>query len=175
MKTLFQRYKYAAALYAVVVLSASVIIVTATTKPTGRQDGAAALPRVVSKIKQIEVLSAYLKQGDDSAAVAIQIRNNSDKAVIAITIESGNKKDSSGITRSRSLGDKEPGAVIEPYGTIIMELPLSYVLPGHPVRVAGVLYADGTEAGDDFTLEAMRRLRGREKAKADAKKQEPPQ
>lgn len=125
------------------------------------------LPQVVSKVRNLEIVNSTIqKPGLPGAAAAIEIRNNSDKAVIAITLESGNDTDAYGINRNGFNGDSKPATVIEPHSTVVMEMEFANLLPDSPIKVAGVIYADGTEDGDIATLGTMHRQRDRERAKA---------
>ena len=185
MKIRYQRYKYPVALYAAAVLSASAVIVAAS-KPASQRATEDALPPVISQVKGIEVLSVAGKREGERKVVVIELRNNSGKAVTTIAIESAtaDNKEASGITSSSPNDNEGWEAIIEPYGTTTKEFPLSYVKPGQPVQVVGAVYADGTEEGDDYTRESMRRSRDetlasmrrrRDEVKAKAKKGGNPQ
>ncbi|HVF56402.1 MAG TPA: hypothetical protein VM934_09645 [Pyrinomonadaceae bacterium] len=119
------------------------------------------LPEIISKVKTLKVVSATIKgENGSSPTVVIEIRNNSDKPIIAVAIESGNDRDASGVTLNGFKSEDEPPLIVlKPYSTITMRLPLSSVMPGHPIKVGGVMYADGSEDGDEDTLETMRRQR----------------
>jgi len=130
------------------------------------QQGKTKLPVIISKSKNLEVVGVtILNEGEPHAAVALEVRNNSDKAVIAVAIVSGDDKDASGITTNGfPEGDDPPFIVMEPYGTRTFEMPLSNLLPGKPLKIGGVAYADGTEEGDKMTLETMHGQKERSKA-----------
>jgi hypothetical protein len=135
------------------------------------------VPKIISKVKNLEVISTAIKrQGEPSAVVVIEIRNNSDKPIIAIAIESGDEKDAAGVsTDGFKSGDEPPSIILPPHGTITMEMPLSNLLPGKPLKIAGVMYADETEDGDELTRKTIRGHKESAKAKGSAKKGEPPQ
>jgi hypothetical protein len=124
-----------------------------------RQQAAAYPPKVISKVKNLEVVSVTVEQESPhpEPTVVIIIRNNSDQAVVSVAVESGDDKDASGIsTDGFKEGDEPPSAVIEPYGTIKMEMLLSNLLPGKPLKVSGVMYADGSVDGEKLTIETIR-------------------
>ena len=154
------RYLIATCLLLVIALSVISVNVTKS------QQGKTKLPVIISKSKSLEVVRATIvNEGEPTAAVALEIYNNSDKAVIAIAIESGDAKDGSGITKNGfPEGDSPPFSVIEPYGTITLEMSVFNLLPGKPLKIGGVVYADGTEEGDKITLETMHRQREHSKA-----------
>lgn len=154
---------------AVLLLLASVTVASIWTfKARGKQQPDK-LPPVISKVKDVEILSATIKGSD----VVLIVRNNSYKSVIAITIESRNETDASGINfNTVSFGNDMPHIIIEPYGTYTLSMSLSNVLPGAPVQIGGVMYSDGTQDGDERTLETMRGQRAHKKAN---RKGAPPQ
>lgn len=130
-----------------------------------RQQSPTQTPKVISKVKNLEVLNVTVKgEGEPNPALAVVIRNNSDQTVVAVSLESGDDKDSSGICANGFHGgDEPPFPIIEPHGTKTLELLISNLLPGKPIKVSGAIYADGSEAGEETTLEYMRELRGRAK------------
>ncbi len=124
------------------------------------------VPKVVSKVKDLEVSGVRLtREGEQTAALAIEIRNSSAKPVVAVSVESGDEKDASGVDINGDTSDGPPETIIEPYGTRTVEFPLSDVHPGKPVKVSGAVYADGSEDGEELSLRSMRQHRERDKAK----------
>ena len=116
------------------------------------------VPKVISRVKNLEIISTSLKaEGEPGAALAIEIRNNSDRPIIAITIESGDEKDASGVsTDGFKGGDEPPNVILPPHGTITMEIEVSNLLPGKPLKVAGVMYLDGTDDGEEVAKKTLR-------------------
>ena len=119
------------------------------------------LPPIISKVKTLEVVNAKLKgAGTHDAIVEIEIKNNSPKPIIAVAIESGDKKDASGTTLNGfNEGDVPPNIVVKPFEVFQMYFSLANVRQGHPIRIGGVVYADGMEEGDEITLGTIRRQR----------------
>jgi len=119
------------------------------------------VPSVISQVKALEVIRWDLVDaGARHAGVVVKIKNNSGKPIIAVTLESGDDKDASGLTLNGIHEvDKTPSVVVKPDETFEIRFALSQVLRGCPIRVAGVFYADGTEDGDEKTLEGMRSQR----------------
>lgn len=124
-----------------------------------------AVPHVVSKVKNLDIVSVTIqREGTPDAIAVIEVQNNSGKPIIAFAVESGDDKDASGNTiNGFGEGGSPPVVVLEPYQTRKVTFPLSNVQPGHPIRVAGVMYADGTEDGDEITLGTMRRQKAHHK------------
>lgn len=129
-------------------------------------------PKVISKVKDLEVISTTIKRQDEpDAVVAIEIRNNSDKPIIAIAVESGDEKDASGISTDGFRGeDQPPSVILPPHGTIVMEMTVGNLLPGKPLKIAGVMYLDGTEDGDELTRKTLREHKEKAKIKSPEKK-----
>jgi hypothetical protein len=125
------------------------------------------LPPVVSKVDDLTVLSAKIEnQGKEDAGVAIEIRNETKKAVTAVTLTFGEVS----IGEDGGIFSDVPSIIIEPQGTLTIRFPLSNLEKDVPVYVAGVIYADNSEKGDDVVLELMHQQRNSEKLKRDSKK-----
>jgi len=123
------------------------------------------IPKVISKVKSLEVIGVTIRnQGDQDAVAVIEIRNNSDKAITAISIEAGDDKDAAGVSVTGFKGgDEPPIIVLQPHGTIKMRMPLSNVPPNSQIKVGAVMYADETEEGDEATLGTLHRQKEHEK------------
>lgn len=114
-------------------------------------------PKIISKVSDIEVLNVHIQNDGSDELVIVEIHNNSYKPIIALTVESRNDKEASGINLHRfGSGDEPPGVVLQPNESTIVKLPLSYLKPNTHFQVGGVMYADGSEEGDESTLRTMR-------------------
>ncbi|HVF44066.1 MAG TPA: hypothetical protein VM936_13675 [Pyrinomonadaceae bacterium] len=114
-----------------------------------RKQEPVSLPQVISKVKTLEVKGvSLLRAGEPTAQVAVEIYNNSDKPIISLSMETGPKGNGSGVSKDRFNASGSPEVILQPYGTITMKMPMSNVRPGEPIRVAAVMYADGTTEGD---------------------------
>lgn len=132
-----------------------------------RQSQELNLPKVISKVKTLEVVGVSVRRGGEpTAALAIEIHNKSDKPVTAFSVESGDEGDASGIDINGEISDGQPAAVIEPYGARTVELPFGDIHPGKPVKVGGAIYADGSEDGEEVILRSMHDHRKRDKAES---------
>lgn len=129
------------------------------------------LPTVVSQVPNIEVVNSYIEnRGKPGAEAAIEIRNNSNKGILEITVVSGDKTNSTGLT-SRIEDESDASSVlVAPYGTYTIHWSVGEIMADLPIRVAGVLYVDGSEAGEDTTLGTMRGQREHDKAERSARK-----
>lgn len=112
------------------------------------------LPKVISEAKGIEVVNVRIKE---DLTLIVTVRNNTDKAITALTLQAGDGRDEDAVTvAGYREGDEPDIVIIKAHATYDMDMPLNYVRPGRPVRVSGVSYEDGTEEGNDKTLELMR-------------------
>lgn len=130
------------------------------------------LPVIISKVKRLEVVDAtVLNEGQDGASVAIKIKNKSDLPVYFVALTNGVIKESEyGISRDGLDVDGEPQVVIEPRGTITMNMPLANLDGRFPIILSAAGFADMTEEGEESVLEYMRDVRVRGKAERAAKK-----
>ena len=117
------------------------------------------VPKIISNVKTLEIVEANLREeGTTNAFVEIKIRNNSDKPIIALALESGDENNAAGnMLNGFHYGDEPPTIIIQPHETYQTDFPLANVMPGFPIRIGGVMYADETEDGDEITLKSMRR------------------
>lgn len=126
----------------------------------------ATLPLIVSNVKDIEVVKATLKnKGTPDAVASIELKNKSNKAILAVSVETGRPDEAYGVTvNGFSEGDEAPEAVIQPHGFLMVEFSLYNIKPGDPIRVSGVVYADGSEDGEKTALETIHGQRERAKS-----------
>lgn len=130
------------------------------------------LPPVISKVKKLQVLNAFIvRKGSPSASVVIEILNESDVAVTGFTVA----HDDITVGQDGGIFNDEPLTVIEPHGTTTLSIPLSNLQEGEPLVIAAVFWADGTEEGQEDILKWERLDRARAKAKRAAKKGAPQQ
>jgi P pilus assembly chaperone PapD len=149
------------------------VVATATLR-----QGSTKPPKVVSKVRQLEVTSVTIENPGESPgeAVVIEIFNNSDRPVLALSIESGDDKDTSGIAASGFVEDP-PLVVIQPYGRIIRRMPTQNLLPGKPLKVSAAIFADGGVEGEPHAKDALRKYKERDEKERDKKneqKNDPP-
>src|ERR687884_534624 len=144
MKPHSNRVRYILITFLLVLAAAGVVGVAAVL----RQRPGNEVPNVVSKVKDLEVVGVRLiREGEQTAALAIEIRNKSAQPVVAVSVESGDEMDVSGVDINGVTSDGPPETIIEPYGTRTVEFPMSDIHRGRPIRVGGAVYADGSEEG----------------------------
>jgi hypothetical protein len=134
------------------------------------KDWLTSTPRVMSKVKDLEIINARIvRAGTDAPGVTFEIRNNSNRAVMAVDIMCGE----AGITKD-GLGDEEhPTVIIEPYGTLAAEMN-DELSPGLPIVLSGATFEDGTEEGSETSLKAIQRGRKHERARLKAEREGKP-
>jgi hypothetical protein len=142
-----------------------------------RQQDSRKLPKIVSKVKHLEVSSVTIEnQGQPGEVVVIEIFNNSDRPVLALSIESGDDKDISGIATNGFSVDP-PGVIIQPYGTTTMRMETANLLPGKPIKVSAAIFADGSVEGEPHGKDVLRAHKERDEKERDKKndqKNDPP-
>ena len=112
------------------------------------------LPPVISSIKGIEVVSAFI---DEHGRANITVVNKTGKGITALAISSGNFtfSDDNALTQSATL--------IPPYGSYTFEEPVSNLRARTALRVSAVLYDDETEEGDTDVRKNIHAGRDKEK------------
>lgn len=174
MTTNLRKIKTTVLVCATILIAASVYRVTAVKRSPRQQQPQIqyvtdTLPRIVHKVAKLKIVRATLENaGTPEARVILKFRNNSEVAVTAFTITNGDFS----VGKDGGISVDEPVNVIEPHGTTMLDIPASNFERDVPIILAGVLYADGTEEGQDIVLEMMRDMRAREKAKRDQQKGE---
>jgi hypothetical protein len=114
------------------------------------------MPRVFSKVKNLEVVNATIINPDTPyVGVRVEIRNNFYLAVMAVDVVAGE----GGITRNGLHDEEHPIVVIEPYGMTTVDITFSEMTPGAPLVVNAATYADGKEEGESASLELMHKVR----------------
>ena len=127
-------------------------------------------PEVVSCVKTLKVIKRLIKNGGTPhASVTVEVENTSDLGIIAVSLDSKKGKDTYTV-RTSTFGADEPTVVIKPHETYTLRMELSNVFPNEPLQIGSVMYVDGTEAGCDASLKAMRNSKTlHERQKAESK------
>lgn len=127
------------------------------------------LPPIISKIKTLEVVNArIINPGTRDALVLIDVKNNSPRPIVSVNVESGDKKDTSG-TMISGFGIDPPKIIIEPFGMYTLDFPITSIIRGLPIRISGVIYANGSEDGEPRSRENMRKTNENERIKHNKK------
>ena len=174
MRLNLQKIKTTVLVCAMILFAASVVRITAVKRSARQQHPQIqyvtdTLPPIVNKTGKLKIIKAALKNpGTPEAMVVLKIRNKSDVAVTAFTITNGDFS----VGPDGGISVDEPVIVIEPHGTTIEEIPAGNFERDVPIILAAVLYADGTQEGQDIVLEMIHEQRATEKAKRDKQKGE---
>ena len=125
---------------------------------------------------KLKVVGATVRDpGTPAATAVVEIRNKSDLAVMTVQISTKSTKDGGDWTSFGIDGLEDPdnvGVVIPPNGTKTLEMRLSNMIPDVPLVVSAAFFADGTEAGDKWSLDAIRAVRAHRQQLLKAKKRE---
>ncbi|HEY0005029.1 MAG TPA: hypothetical protein VGB17_09485 [Pyrinomonadaceae bacterium] len=129
------------------------------------------LPSVISHVRDLEVVSATVVGEDTPEATAVvKIRNNSDLGVTAVEISTKNDIDSGAVNIDGLDDPDNPNVIIRSHETITLKMGLNEMVPDVPLIVSGATYVDGTEDGDAWSINAMRKVRERRHAERKAQK-----
>jgi hypothetical protein len=143
---------------------------------TFKAESVDSVPQVSSKVKNLEIASVRItKQGTAQAALAIDIVNNTDQPVMSLELTSGDDYDFSSLGLDGIANPDEPKVQIPPRSLKTVEWPLSAILKGYPIRISAAIFADGKEAGEASSIEAMRNDHVRAKSRREALKKGVPQ
>lgn len=125
------------------------------------------VPQSGTKVKDLEIINLkVVGQNTELPGVAFEVRNKSNRAVMAIEISCGK-----GSVAKDGLEDEEnPIVVIEPYGTLPVEMN-GELDPGNPIVITAAIFNDNKEEGQKTSLELMHKARDRQRALVKAKKQ----
>jgi len=114
------------------------------------------VPLTYSKVKSIQIVAAkVINEGTPAASVAVEVRNDSEKAVMAIDLVCGE----GAVTKNGLTDEENPIVVIPPFGSTTIEMSFSEMTPEAPLVVSAVTYGDGREEGDERSLRAMHKAR----------------
>jgi hypothetical protein len=119
------------------------------------------LPEVVSHVPKLKIANFSVKNAGTPAAIAvIEILNTSPLAVMSVEISTRNKQGDSGAVNEDGLLDPDkPRVVIPPFGTTTLEMSFSEMVPDSPLVLSAAVFADNSEEGDKWSLDAMRGVR----------------
>lgn len=149
------------ALTAVAVITAGVF--SAGRQPTNQkpQKQVLTLPPVVSHVPKLKIANFTVKNAGTPTAIAvIEILNTSPLAVMSVEISTRNKQGDSGAVNEDGLLDPDkPRVVIPPFGTTTLEMSFSEMVPDSPLVLSAAVFADSSEEGDKWSLDAMRGVR----------------
>ena len=121
------------------------------------------VPRVYSKIYSLDVEKVYFigpNKELPSKVLRIEIFNNSKKPIRSITAESRLKRDAQ---ISALFGTPGNPIVIKAFQRYNFDFPSHLIYPKVPIRINGIIYLDGTEAGTKLGLEHLRASEKHEK------------
>lgn len=131
------------------------------------KDWLSSVPQSGTKVKNLEIINPrVVRQDTDTPGVAFEVWNRSNRAVMAIEISCGKGS----IAKDGLEDDENPTVVIEPYGTLPVEMS-GELDPGNPIVITAAIFNDNKEEGEKSSLDLMHKVRERQRALLKAKKQ----
>lgn len=128
----------------------------------GQQKRVTQLPEVKSHVPRLSVAGVSVKYPENAEPIAVvEIRNNSPLAVMAVEISTKNGGDSGSVGTDGLTDPENLIVVIEPWGTTTLEMSFSEMIPDAPLVISAAIFADGTEEGDRWSLDAMKGSRAK--------------
>ena len=125
------------------------------------------VPPSGTKVKDLEIINLrVVRQDTDMPGVAYEVWNRSNRAVMAIEISCGKGS----IAKDGLEDDENPAVVIEPYGTLPVEMN-GELDPGNPIVITAAIFNDNKEEGQKSSLDLMHKVRTRQRALLKANKQ----
>ena len=125
------------------------------------------VPQTDTKVKSLEIINLrVVRQDTDAPGVAFEVWNRSNRAVMAIEISCGKGS----IAKDGLEDDENPTVIIEPYGTLPVEMS-GELDPGNPIVVTAAVFNDNKEEGQESSLELMHKVRARQRALLKTNKQ----
>jgi hypothetical protein len=120
------------------------------------------LPEVKSHAPRLSVAGVSVKNpGTPNAIAVVEIRNNSPFPVMAVEISTKNGGDSGAVYTDGLTDPENPIVVIEPWGTTTLEMNFGAMIPDAPLVISAAVFGDGTEEGDKWSLDAMKKFRAK--------------
>jgi hypothetical protein len=117
----------------------------------------AELPPIKNCTEHIKLIKAELVYQGDLQAAALEVQNEAYIGVISISVEQLVNRERHSIVSSGFTPDQPPQIVIPPGER--KTITLGYLSPKAPIRIGGVMFADGTEEGCASSLKSMRELK----------------
>ena len=117
------------------------------------------LPKITLEVNSLEVVKSKIeRRGTNTGVAVIEIKNKTDKPIIAVALESGDEENATGVIYHYfKNGEDNPKILIEPSKTLKVEMSLSNLQLGFPIRISSVMYADESVEGNELTINQTRK------------------
>ncbi|MFY9619028.1 MAG: hypothetical protein WAM70_17000 [Pyrinomonadaceae bacterium] len=115
------------------------------------------LPKIKNCTEHIKLIKAELVDRGGSQVAVLEVENEAYVGVVSISVEQLANRERHSVVPSGFTPDQPPQIVIAPGER--MTITLGYLSPKAPIRIGGVIFADGTEEGCDSSLKSMRELK----------------
>jgi len=114
------------------------------------------LPKIKNCTEHIKLIKAELVYQGELQAAALEVENEAYVGVISISVEQAIYRGRHSTVPSGFTPDQPPQIVIAPGERMTITLGN---LGQAPIRIGGVMFADGTEEGCESSLKSMRELK----------------
>lgn len=115
------------------------------------------LPPIKNCTEHIKLIKAELLMWGDDQVAALELENEAYIGVVAIYLDHIADKMKHGVMESRFTPDKPPMIVIEPGER--KTITIGNLGANSPIRIAAVMFSDGTEEGCVSAVKVMRELK----------------
>ncbi|HKP38357.1 MAG TPA: hypothetical protein VJT71_15970 [Pyrinomonadaceae bacterium] len=130
---------------------------SASQEKTAKRPLLTELPKIKNCTEHIKLIKAQLVYQGELQAAALEVENEAYIGVVSISVEQLANRERHSVVPSGFTPDQPPQIVIPPGER--MTITLGYLSTKAPIRIGGVMFADGTEEGCDSSLKSMRELK----------------
>jgi len=117
------------------------------------------LPEIKSCVEHVKLVKAELVNQGDSQVAVLELENQAYLGVIAISLETIVDKEKRGLVRSGFSPDKEALIIIPPHEKETIRF--GNLGANSPIRIASVMFSDGTEEGCESSIKTVRDIKDR--------------
>lgn len=126
------------------------------------------LPPIKSCVEHLKLVKAELVTRGQSQVATLELENLAYIGVTAFSVDTIVGKTNSAVMRSAFSPDKEPLIVIPPGEKITISI--GNLSENSRIRIASVMFSDGTEEGCGSSLKTMREIKNRDMKKGGPEK-----
>ena len=130
----------------------------ATQNPQKENRVVETLPPVVSSIKGIDVIYAFI---DDKGLANITLINKTGKPIVGLSLSAGNLT----FSDDNGIGQDNPKILIAPNDSYTFQESVANLKGNETIRVSAVFYADNSEEGDEAVRKNIHEERERQRQK----------
>lgn len=126
------------------------------------------LPPIKTCLQHVKLVKAELVMQGDSQVASLQLENEAYIGVTAVSVEAFDNKTKYSVVKSAFSPDKEPLIIIPPGEKATMTI--GNLSENSRIRIASVMFSDGTEEGCESSLKTVRQIKDRDTKKGGPEK-----